>query len=92
MADKEAKEAALAAKNRILPAKETALFKTLLVSRNATALTRSVSDSNAYRCAATIRVEAVQKGHQGSRSDSEKGTKPWRCVCEPELKLAHYAH
>ncbi|GHJ85614.1 hypothetical protein NliqN6_2016 [Naganishia liquefaciens] len=30
MADKEAKEAALAAKNRILPAKETALFKTLL--------------------------------------------------------------
>ncbi|KAJ9115715.1 hypothetical protein QFC20_001042 [Naganishia adeliensis] len=30
MADKEAKEAALAAKNRVLPSKESALFKTLL--------------------------------------------------------------
>jgi hypothetical protein len=35
MADKEAKEAALAAKNRTLPAKESALFKTLLVSYQA---------------------------------------------------------
>jgi hypothetical protein len=34
VADKESKEAALAAKNRILPAKEAALFKTLLVSCN----------------------------------------------------------
>ena len=92
MADKEAKEAALAAKNRILPAKETALFKTLLVSRTATALPWSVSDSNAYRCAATIRIEAVQKGHQGSRSNPEKGTKPWRCVRKPDLKPAPHAH
>jgi hypothetical protein len=41
MADKEAKEAAAAAKNRILPAKETALFKTLLVSRNESGVNQS---------------------------------------------------
>ena len=79
MADKEAKEAALAAKNRILPAKETALFKTLLVSRNAAAF-QSASDRTASGSLATIRIEAVQKGNQGSRSDSQEGAKPWRYV------------